>query len=270
MEGSKVKIWDCTLFLNEFDLLELRFEEINDAVDKFVVAEGNHTFMGTPKPYNFQQNLTRYQKWGDKITYIIYDVSTGRNYETQWDREEACRNEISEGLIGCADDDLVIIADLDNIPRKESILAAANMFEQNKDIGNYEIVCLEMPLYNYWLNCFTGLHSHECSILRYSLLKTMTPNTALRKYTKIVHDAGWSFSYIGGPEVIIEKIQSYSHAPDLDTPQRKDKEWILKEISIPRDVLGSRRELLFVPVDETFPQTILKNMDKYKKYIKET
>ena len=52
MSGAK-KIYDCFIFFNELDLLELRLEEHFDRVDIFVLCEANTTFTGRPKPLVF-------------------------------------------------------------------------------------------------------------------------------------------------------------------------------------------------------------------------
>ena len=48
-----MKIYDCFIFNNEVELLELRLNILNDVVDKFVIVEGNFTFSGTKKESNF-------------------------------------------------------------------------------------------------------------------------------------------------------------------------------------------------------------------------
>ena len=39
-------IYDCFIFNNEIDLLELRLSILDDVVDKFVIIEGDKTFSG--------------------------------------------------------------------------------------------------------------------------------------------------------------------------------------------------------------------------------
>jgi beta-1,4-mannosyl-glycoprotein beta-1,4-N-acetylglucosaminyltransferase len=54
-----MKIYDCFTFYNEFDLLEIRLEELYDVVDYFVIVEGNRTFQNSSKPYLFLENISR-------------------------------------------------------------------------------------------------------------------------------------------------------------------------------------------------------------------
>jgi beta-1,4-mannosyl-glycoprotein beta-1,4-N-acetylglucosaminyltransferase len=48
--GGAVMIYDCFMFCDELDLLEIRLHELADLVDKFVVVEGDLTLSGKPKP----------------------------------------------------------------------------------------------------------------------------------------------------------------------------------------------------------------------------
>ena len=51
-----MKIFDCFKFFNELELLELRFMELYDTVDYFVLVEANKTHTGKPKNYVFEDN----------------------------------------------------------------------------------------------------------------------------------------------------------------------------------------------------------------------
>ena len=44
-----MKIYDCFLFFNELDLLEIRLNELDEVVDYFVIVEGESTFQSKPK-----------------------------------------------------------------------------------------------------------------------------------------------------------------------------------------------------------------------------
>ena len=51
-------IYDTFLFFNEFELLEIRLEELKDIVDRFVLVEAPLTLSGKPKPLFFGQQRT--------------------------------------------------------------------------------------------------------------------------------------------------------------------------------------------------------------------
>ena len=48
-----MKIFDCFIFNNEVELLEIRLNILNDVVDKFVIVEGKSTFSGKKKDSSF-------------------------------------------------------------------------------------------------------------------------------------------------------------------------------------------------------------------------
>jgi beta-1,4-mannosyl-glycoprotein beta-1,4-N-acetylglucosaminyltransferase len=50
------KVYDCFLFHDELRILRLRFEELDSAVDYFVLVESPFTFTGLPKPLHFEQH----------------------------------------------------------------------------------------------------------------------------------------------------------------------------------------------------------------------
>ena len=59
-----MKIYDCFLFHDESMLLDLRFNVLNDYVDKFVITESTYLHNGLPKKLNFNisndfQNLKK-------------------------------------------------------------------------------------------------------------------------------------------------------------------------------------------------------------------
>ena len=66
---NKPKIFDVFLLLNELDLLEIRLEALYEYVDYFVITEINETFSGIAKPFLFEKEKKRYQKYSDKIIY---------------------------------------------------------------------------------------------------------------------------------------------------------------------------------------------------------
>ena len=63
-------LYDCFLFFNEYDILELRLKELYDTVDYFVIVEGTHTHIGNPKESNFEKYKARYEPYMEKIRYF--------------------------------------------------------------------------------------------------------------------------------------------------------------------------------------------------------
>ena len=69
------KIYDCFNFFNELDLLEIRLNTLYDIVDYFVIIESNLTHSGEVKPFYYEDNKSRFEKFSDKIIhYKVLDT----------------------------------------------------------------------------------------------------------------------------------------------------------------------------------------------------
>lgn len=123
------KIYDCFYFFDELDLLEIRFEILNNIVDYFVILEATESFAGKPKNLLFKENYGRYAKWHNKIIYnnppqykidpILYkkawdSPNTGQKEEV-WLREFYQKESLDYALSSCRDHDIIFISDLDEI-----------------------------------------------------------------------------------------------------------------------------------------------------------
>ena len=63
-------IYDCFQYFNEDHIADLRFNILNDFVDKFVIVEFESQPSGIVK-LNF--DINKYKKFKDKIEYIVVD-----------------------------------------------------------------------------------------------------------------------------------------------------------------------------------------------------
>jgi hypothetical protein len=63
-------VYDCFMFFNEFDVLEIRLNELDDVVDYFVLVESQQTFQGHKKPLVFKNNEDRFKRYLSKIIYL--------------------------------------------------------------------------------------------------------------------------------------------------------------------------------------------------------
>jgi GT2 family glycosyltransferase/SAM-dependent methyltransferase len=70
---TKSRIFDCFIFFNELELLELRFNELNHIVDKFVIVESRYSHTRQPKPLYFEENKQRFTKFLPKVEHVIID-----------------------------------------------------------------------------------------------------------------------------------------------------------------------------------------------------
>jgi hypothetical protein len=121
-EGRR-RVWDAFQFYNELEILALRLLELNATVDKFVLNEATRTHSNAPKPLHFATHAQMFAPFDDKIVHVIVDdLPPSPN---SWVVENFQRDSIVRGLVDADDGDLVVIADVDEIPdpRVLSLLA---------------------------------------------------------------------------------------------------------------------------------------------------
>ena len=66
-----MKVFDCTTYYDEELIIDLRFNMLNEHVDKFVICEAKFSHSGKEKKLNF--DINKYPKFKDKIIYIVLE-----------------------------------------------------------------------------------------------------------------------------------------------------------------------------------------------------
>ncbi|RFU24085.1 hypothetical protein B7463_g12256, partial [Scytalidium lignicola] len=128
---SRRKIYDLTMVNTELDWLEIRLNELQDHVDYFVILESATTFTGLPKNLTLSQNWSRFQQFTSKIIYHVFDNPP--NSTSSWDHEIHQRNAMFtqvlpslKGLQAPNHDDVILVSDLDEIPRPATLTLLRN------------------------------------------------------------------------------------------------------------------------------------------------
>ena len=203
-------VWDALIIYRELDLLELRLRVLNDVVDHFVVVEATSTFTGLPKPLNFRAAEARFAPWADKIVYIPVDLDP--HAETAWDREHAQRFAIRKGLVGMADDDLLLVGDVDEIPRPHIVQhLGKNLDVPTRLVQRQTVYRANWVLPVPWeLGPFACRGSQTDNPMAAHMLGVPFPRWGLYK-EPLLPDAGWHFSFLGHTEDVGTKLASYSH-----------------------------------------------------------
>lgn len=262
-----MKIFDCFTFYNEFELLELRLQELYDHVDYFVITEADLTFQNQPKPLYLTENYHKFSKWHDKIILIpVTDMPTG---DDPWSREEHQRNAIMRGLENADAQDMIIISDIDEIPRPETI----DKVRENDP--SYDFYAFYMPLFQFRINYMVSHPAFmECwgQAVRRCFLDELSPEFIRKQRfychswpnATVVQHAGWHFSWwAANDSTIKEKLQSFSHA-ECNTPENLSKvnlERTLREGTSWNPDEPTRNTS--VALDQYFPKTIVENLAAY-------
>ena len=139
-----MKVYDCFTFFNELDVLEIRLQEMWDVTDYFVIAESNMSHSGKTKDYILLDNWNRFKPYADKIRRI--DVNDMPETNDSWVRERFQRRSLGRGLTDMTPEDLVIVSDLDEIPRADAV---AMIKEDENDYAKY---VLTIPMFQYKIN----------------------------------------------------------------------------------------------------------------------
>jgi beta-1,4-mannosyl-glycoprotein beta-1,4-N-acetylglucosaminyltransferase len=256
---AEAKIYDCFCFYNEFEILKIRLEELGDSVDYFVLVESIETQKGALKPLYFQENASFFEKYRNKIIHII--VNERHPEFTPWQRENYQRSCISRGLGRCKPHDIILISDVDEIPRKKLLPAIINKLHHQHTPSPVNGVGLQQSIYFFQLNRQTptketwggGLWMGTVATT-YRDLQQVNPQYFRDRRSQFppVYDAGWHFTWMGGKDMIRKKMVSVVEGDDAKGSCSDEfvEEWLAKHPA--------------VPLDESFPEYILKNEEYFK------
>jgi beta-1,4-mannosyl-glycoprotein beta-1,4-N-acetylglucosaminyltransferase len=253
-----MKTYDCFLFFDEFDLLELRLETLYDHVDVFVLVESKFTFTGNPKPLYFLENRDRFKKWSDKIRHVI--IQDRFESENTWQTEYRDRNQIGVGLFDAEPEDLIFVSDCDEIwdPEKKLFLVDQNFPIRYMATLSYYFLNLRR------VNFSSGRCTARTHFRNFKDAQSLRSNQNCIK----LENSSWHFSYIADADRIIKKIQAFSHT-EYNTPYFTDKDRIIEKIKEGKDLLDRDAVYKAVPVDHTFPKPIQENPDRWKNFLKD-
>jgi len=267
----KPKVYDCFPIFNELDLLEIRLEELNSVVDKFIITEANATHQGNPKPLYLTENIGRFEKYKDKIEIIIVDLLNNIPDPTSkqdWTRERFQRNKAYDYLKSvCLPNDIVIVSDADEIPRVEAIQKyisdkkdAVGVLLQDRFMYylNYKNITTDEPQLNSKIlrfEMFNKYNYQELTAMRYADTEKLMPTYTINK-------GGWHFTFQGGIKKVIEKVKSFAHR-EYNVNEKINYDRMLKNFEEGIDVYDAKTTWETVEVDETFPKKIQSDKQKY-------
>jgi len=231
-----MRLFDCILYNGEIETLEIRLHELDAVVDIFVIVEATQTFSGLPKPLHLRAQWDRIRTFAQKIRYIVLDedeaptaaatpeLAAPPPTETldPWGRERLHRNSIVRGLLDAEPADLILISDVDEIPRAQALQAVRAQVEGGGQIFGL-VLTLSYFALNYVHTAGPEVDLITAVLVPHALLAAHAPDTlrhAIRggAVSSIkVPDAGWHFSYLADRAGIIAKIRAFSHQ-EYNTP----------------------------------------------------
>lgn len=127
--SSERKVYDLMMVNTELDFLEIRLNALYDYVDYFIIVESPKTFQGGKKPLVIKENWDKFRRYHDKMVYHELTFPKSFNPKRAWDYEDLQRDAMFDqamaGLTGPKapiQGDVIIVADVDEIPRPESLV----------------------------------------------------------------------------------------------------------------------------------------------------
>ena len=266
------KVFDCVIFFNEAELLDIRFNVLDKFVDYFVICESNFDHRGRPKKLNF--DIKNFKKFEKKIIYIVlekFPVSLNA-----WERQDYQRDFLINGLDKAGLNDIILFSDVDEIPNLENDMDKIIKNLDKVGIFNQKVFYFKLNLrvmdYEIWegtkillkknLQSFSWLRSKvKLKNLRYNFWR-------IDKFKKVyeIPNGGWHFSFLGSPENISSKIKSYTHS-EYDKKEFTDLKKINNRIINLQDPYDRDKRLEKLSIDNTFPKYIQDNQNELKDLI---
>ena len=282
-----MKVFDSFIFFNELELLEMRLNILNDVVDYFVLTESPFTVSGNEKPLYYQENRDRFSRWNDKIIhYVTEEIPNNFDHMLEktkyhvaykdldpygtpmiqlpirFQRALFNRNNSAFGIekAGVSDDDLVITSDADEIINPY-VLEDLSWFNPE---NHYVAIC---NAYYYKLNFLYQDDWMGSRLCTWKNLKQITIDQLRQDHRNAykIEDAGWHFSFLGNAENFKLKLASYEHTENNTSENVSNAE---EKIEKGLDPLNRGMTYKSVPIDNTFPEYIQNNQEKYSEFIK--
>lgn len=263
-----MKIYNAFIYFNEIpELLEIRFAELYDIVDYFIIIESEESFTEVPKRAKFPYYKRRFAQWMDKVRYInigkISKYIKGNDINIRWKKQWFQYDQIKEGLYDAKPEDWLFVGDADEIPRKESILEATE-----KKLNNRTSIAFTIPYHYYYFNVrdrynvlFRTIHGRQMKYIdKVSKIRMGTPKT------HNMNNSGWHFSYMGDEKTIKKKMESIPSSHITSKHAKEEKIRSCKKSL--QDILGRKKDRWeVVELDYSYPQYILDNKKRFSKYI---
>ena len=287
-----MKIIDCTTYFAEDLMLDVRFNILNDYVEKFIIVESKYSHSGEKKNLNF--DINNYSKFKDKIEYLVIEeepegIVKNINNDSSIKRInsllriEQSYDFIVNAIKNFSDNDLICLSDNDEIPNFES-----KTFKES----NNDIFIFKQLFFYYKFNLFYDLMpwygTKACKkkkLISFSWLRNLKNkkypwwrfDTYLSKTKQtniqIVNDGGWHFTNLKTAEDIHKKLSNFGHHNEYDESGLtiKDIQYCIDNRIVNYDHLADKKASnkynakykLQIAADQMLPSYLIKNKEKY-------
>ena len=291
-----MKIIDTTTFFEENLMMGLRFEILDQFVDKFVICEARYTHSGKQKNINFDKK--KFPKFEHKIIHLIVDDEPKElikkeklnNFELRTNsilRIKEQRNYISKVLNDFSANDFIIHSDNDEIPDLEN-------FDLKKTSKKF--IIFRQKLFYYKFNLLLpGIPWFGSKVCKIKDLKNIDSLRSIKnkkypfyrldtlfskiKYqsVQIVENGGWHFSNLKNIEELERKyLNDENHSEyesfvghSIDRIKENIKNRVIDYNHLAKKNSPDRFNSTKLEKIETdvLPKAISNNLNKYKDWL---
>jgi len=195
-------IYSCSMFFNEFKLLDLKMAEQMDYIDKMIIVEAEKTHTNKKKEVLLYNNEKYNHPKLEKMLVPASEFTKSPAHNEGHQRNFA--------MLGreIKDDDIIISCDLDEL------LSAKDMEKVIDKIRELEYVRFGMQIYYYKINMRMGTWRSPIGLTGKFFKESRKSLTKLRhmRQGKVIKTFGKHFSYLSSPEDIRLKLDSFVHA----------------------------------------------------------
>ena len=240
-----MKVIDTFMYFDEDMMLDLRLNILNQHVSKFIICEATYNHNGKKKKLNF--DLKKFSKFKSKIEYIVLDkepenlkiinlndaneIKESKTLDNALIRENFQRNFSFKRILDFDDNDLILVNDLDEIPKLEKFhyKKKITIFKQKVLYYKFNLmypqifwtgskICKKKDLLSpQWLR---NVKTRKYPLWRFDLLFSK------KKYNniEIIDDGGWHFTNIKSAEQIHFKLINFLHHYEYERSGLKPKD----------------------------------------------
>ena len=265
------KLIDCITFFDNNYIFDFRYNVIKNHVDKFIVCESLFDHKNNPKKINF--DVENKYKNNSQVIHLVLKKPFPKS-TNPWQNQAIQREYILENLNFTNEDDLIFFSDPDEIPNPSLL----SNFVLKKKYGIFL-----QNFYNYKFNLFNPYETpwegtkvckkKDLKSIDFMREKIKEKNLKYKFYRidkeksiEIFNNGGWHFNNLMEPKIISKKLKTFAHS-EYSGEEFSSIETIKKKIKERVDLFNRGEKYNYVKIDNTFPEYLLNNLDKYKDYI---
>ena len=219
------------------------------------------------------KNLSSKEFDPNKIKYLYLDKPFPKK-NNRWENQAIQRDYILQNLDFTDPEDYIFFSDPDEILKPEILIN----FELKKKYGIFLLKC-----FNYKFNLFNPYETpwegtrvakkknlKSINFMRQKVLGKNLKYNFLRvdkeKNIQLFENAGWHFNNILTYEEISLKLNTFAH-DELSIDKFSSVENIKNKVEMKKDLYNRGHNYEKVELDNSFPEYIINNYSKYKKFI---